>query len=458
MFRHIESHYRNEMGASNTSMINIRKHYRTSVNQRNRLMSGEYIAWIAMIFSIVIWFKFSASSGDTLGNTKNLYRIVLVIFAGIYSILTLMKYSKYVGVSIKTPFILLFLYGVTALLSSLMMPKNAFYTMWKAIEIMIDVVAIIGIIAATRSVIGPITAYRWLMIYNTIMLVLVVIGVFTSPNEALRSSRGVIPFFIQGHFPVLNPNTVGFICAQLVLHNVGQYFRAEKRSRKYISATITMLSIALLIFAQSRTSIAGVMTGLFVYLILDKKKSAAAGLTLIGAVMLIFTSGMDIVESYLLRGQSEELVRTLSGRTHGWAAAWELFMQSPWTGHGFAAAARTQILAGQNASTLHGAFFDVIVGVGIIGLIPWLAAIILMLAKMTRLTLNLSKWARNKYERSIHAEMAAMTAILLIRSATSSGIAMHEHAFMLLLCIIGYSYMMYKQIKERSRIAYRSSV
>jgi dTDP-4-dehydrorhamnose 3,5-epimerase len=28
---------------------------------------------------------------------------------------------------------------------------------------------------------------------------------------------------------------------------------------------------------------------------------------------------------------------SLSGRTHGWSAAWDLFQQSPWFGHGFAA-------------------------------------------------------------------------------------------------------------------------
>ena len=133
---------------------------------------------------------------------------------------------------------------------------------------------------------------------------------------------------------------------------------------------------------------------------------------------------------------------SLSGRTHGWTAAWEMFQLSPWFGHGFAAAARTEILgtgAGA-ASTLHGAFFDVIVGVGLAGAVPWTIALLAMLYKMFILTVRSKQWITNKVERSIHAEFCAITVILIIRAATSSGISMHDHAFMLLLCIIGYSY------------------
>ena len=171
---------------------------------------------------------------------------------------------------------------------------------------------------------------------------------------------------------------------------------------------------------------------------------------LTGVIIMLFTSGSEIISSYLLRGQSAELVSSLSGRTHGWSVAWEMFQQSPWIGHGFAAAARTDILGGQSgASTLHGAIFDIIVGVGLAGLIPWALAMLGIIKVMTMLTFKMSKWVRTNYERSIHAEFAAITAILVIKTATSSSTAMHEHPFMLLLCVIGYGYMMRRHIRNR---------
>ena len=414
----------------------------------DNLFRSRYLAWVAMIFSIVIWFKFSGSTGDQLGNTKNIYRILLVALGAAAALNLILKNSNYTFKTISMPLFLLLIYGITALLSSLMIPANAFYTMWKSLEIIIDVMAMIGIIAATRSPSGPLTAYQWLMIYNTIMITLVILGAIVSPADALRPSRGIIPFFLQGHVPLLNPNTVGFISVQLVIHNLAVYFRSSSR-QKYIAGILFIISLTTLILSQSRTSTAGMAAGLIVYLYLDNKKGAALTIIALGSIVMLFTSGYELITEYLRRGQSDELVSSLSGRTEGWAAAWEMFKLSPWIGHGFAAAARTEILGAHGASTLHGALFDVMVGTGIAGLIPWLLAIILMLTKMAKLTFTLSKWAHTKYERSIHAELSAITAILIIRSATSSGTAMHEHAFMLMLCIIGYSYMVDKQIASK---------
>ena len=402
-----------------------------------------------MIFSIVIWYKFSEASAGELGNTRNIYRMVLVIVAALSAINLLMKHSKDVLRTINLPLALLLTYGFTAFLSSLLIPQNAFYTMWKSIEIVIDVLAILGIIAATKSVYGPITAYRWLMFYNMMMLGFILAGLMIFPSEALRPSRGVIPFFLQGHVPVLNPNTVGFISVQLVLHSMASLFRSTRAKQCIFYAILLLASLVALILAQSRTSMVGLVAGIGIYLILDNKKWVLLSAAVFTLVVTFFMSGTSLITEYLLRGQSEELVMTLSGRTHGWAAAWDLFSQSPLFGNGFAAAARVEILGSQNASTLHGALFDVIVGVGLAGLIPWLLAIVLMLSTMAKLTFTMKRWITTKYERSFHAEMVGITAVLIIRSVTSSGIAMHEHAFMLMLCIIGYSYMLKREIQYK---------
>ena len=414
-------------------------------------LNAVYFSWIAMIFSIVIWFGFdSGLKAGELGNTRNFYRIILVSIGGILALHHLLKNTRRVRTAMIPPLIFLFLYGLVALFSSVLLPTNSFYSMWKSIEIIIDVMAIIGIIAYTQSVNGPIAAYNWLMTYNTMMLIFIIAGAIINPDLAFRSSRGLIPVLLQGSFPVINPNSVGLISSLLIIHNAAKISRTYSKKSKIIAATIILASILTLILAQSRTSIAGLIAGLIIYLYLDKKKGMALSLLLTGVIIMLFTSGSEIISSYLLRGQSAELVSSLSGRTHGWSVAWEMFQQSPWIGHGFAAAARTDILGGQSgASTLHGAIFDIIVGVGLAGLIPWALAMLGIIKVMTMLTFKMSKWVRTNYERSIHAEFAAITAILVIKTATSSSTAMHEHPFMLLLCVIGYGYMMRRHIRNR---------
>lgn len=437
---------------SNTKKATHASSYSENTLEESRFLPKDavYFSWAAMIFSIIIWFKFdSGLQAGELGNTRNFYRMFLVAAGGILALHHLLKNTHRIKVALTPPLLFLLLYGFVALFSSLLVPTNSFYTMWKSIEIIIDVTAIVSIIAYAQSPYGPINAYKWLMAYNAMMLIFIVAGAIITPDESFRSSRGIIPVFLQGSFPVSNPNSVGFISVQLVIHNIAIMCRAPSKTYKIIALIIACISFIALILAQSRTSTAGLIAGLIVYLYLDKKKFMALSLMVVGALIMLYTSGADLVTGYLQRGQSEELMTSLSGRTHGWTAAWEMFQQSPWIGHGFAAAARTEILGTENASTLHGALFDVIVGVGLIGLIPWLLAILGALKAMTVLTLRMSSWVRNKYERSIHAEFSAITAILVIRSATSSGTAMHEHAFMLLLCIIGYSYMMLRFIKNR---------
>ena len=128
-----------------------------------------------------------------------------------------------------------------------------------------------------------------------------------------------------------------------------------------------------------------------------------------------------------------------------------MFQESPYFGHGFAAAARTEILGlkAGSASTLHGALFDVIVGVGLAGLIPWLIGIGLTMATMFFLSSSMKKYSITRAERSMYAEFSAIAILIAIRSSTSSGLAMHDHVLMLLLSLAAYAYTMRRSLKER---------
>src|SRR5947209_6870976 len=106
-----------------------------------------------------------------------------------------------------------------------------------------------------------------------------------------------------------------------------------------------------------------------------------------------------------MRGRDGELVTTLSGRTGAWRAALQAFQEAPIAGHGFAAFARARILGTAGASSLHGAVFDVMVGTGLLGLIPWAGAILWTFLRLSKLCFSRHPWFRTPVGRSMHAEM-----------------------------------------------------
>ncbi len=420
-------------------------------NIRGLTLSRDYLPWMAMLLSIIIWIQPGASETSSLGNTGNIYRMFLVIAAGIATPILLFRNLDRLGSVLFLPIILLFLYGLMAFLSSILVPSNSFYTMWKSLEILVDVMAILIILASTqRPYESAILAYRMLIAISTGIILCVAAGAIISPADAFRGSRGIIPVMLQGWFPIINPNSLGFISVLVLIHNIAIFGQNSEKWRRVAAIVICLITATTLILAQSRTATVSFVLGLAVYLFLDKKRLHAAMLFGGAALLFAFTSAKELFMGYLQRGQSEELMLSLSGRTHGWTAAWELFQQSPYIGHGFAAAARTEILGGGNASTLHGALFDVIVGVGLAGLAPWLLAILLTLFALLKLTLKMHRSSAPKQMRSIHAELCAIAVILVIRASTSSGLAMHDYSLMILLCLAGYAYSMNKIKPYRS--------
>jgi hypothetical protein len=47
-------------------------------------------------------------------------------------------------------------------------------------------------------------------------------------------------------------------------------------------------------------------------------------------------------------------------------------------------------------------------------------------------------WMQSAVGRSVHAEMLGVLTLVLLRNITSSGLALHEHSFMVFLCVLAY--------------------
>jgi O-antigen ligase len=413
---------------------------------RARFGAG-HVAWLAMACSILIWGTSELRTGE-LGNTGNWYRITLVLFAAAVCAFGLLKNAGRLSQGFTGPLLLLLAYGVIGLISALYIPRYSLYSMWKASELVIDVLAIVVVLSGPQPNGAARIVYKVMIALFGILLVVYSIEALIVPGEAVVPSRGLIPFTLQGVMPVMNGNALAFISAVVAFV---AWCRVLKRgTRRLAWLALLVLAVAMLILAQSRTSLIGLVIAVGVQLFFERRFALLALAAVLAAVVAASADIANVTEQYLVRGQSQELFSSLSGRTLAWQAAWNAFQESPVLGHGFAAAARAQILGFTGASTLHGAVFDVLVGVGLLGFIPWATAICWTSFLLVRL--GVAVWRRHTNEtidRGAVAEMLGMLALIFVRSTTSSGLALHEHEFMMFLTVLAFCATA-KQIQTRA--------
>lgn len=394
--------------------------------------------WAAMFCSILIWNIGEVRQG-TLGNTGNYYRILLVAFSTVVGPLVLLRNGARLSQAFSGPLALLAIYAVVAMASALYLSEYAFYSMWKSMEVFVDVMAAGAILSYTRAHNVAVTSYRIIVALFALLIILYWIEAILAPSSAFIPSRGILPYTMQGLLPVANGNGLAFMGALVALSSFSVLSGDARTTSKAILWCLFTLAIATLVMAQSRTSLLGFLAALVVYLFFARRYLLLGTLVALSLVGWFSTSVFDIAQEYVVRGQSRELLTSLSGRTQGWEAAWHLFLESPVVGHGFAAAARLEILGTEGASTLHGAVFDVLVGVGILGLLPWLGAITWTSMRLLALSTSTHPWMQNAGARRLQAEVLGVLTLILARSVTSSGLALHEHTFMLFLSVLAYA-------------------
>lgn len=396
-----------------------------------------HLTWFTMFISILIWNANTATTttvqSQDLGNTGNVYRIFLVMFSLALGAYALMKNSGNLSKRLTLPITLFIIYAIVAFLSSLLVPVNSFYTMWKSMEIIIDLMILLAILCHAYPYENILKTYKLTIIFLVILLAIFTIEAIVAPSIVLLPSRGAIPFTMRGYIPLYNGNSLAFLCAIVAFYSFCRMINYKKYKAVYLG--LFSWSFIVLILAQSRTSLVGLMVAILVFTYFNKNRKTFYSLIGLSVLLSLLATVASNIEAYLTRGQSAELMGSLSGRTYGWEASMEAFYASPIVGHGFAAAARTEILGVGGASTLHGAIFDVMVGTGLMGLIPWLLSI-LLIGKALLQRKKIDKIG-NPY-KILHYEFMGLFALLMVRSLTSSGIAFHEHTLMLLLIIYGY--------------------
>src|SRR2546422_990485 len=266
-----------------------------------------------------------------------------------------------------------FLYGLASLVSTLW-SVYPMWTLYKSLEYLVDVALLVAVVGAVRNVEEIKSLFDWTWLLSGLLLLTVWLGVLLRPEAAVLTGVGLIGIQLQGVLPSIASNGVGDLGAILLLVAVTRLlFRSHHRSFYWL---VCLAALPTLVLAQSRSPFTGALLGLLAVFVLARRFGLLAFVGLAGAALIALTNALGIVQQAFLRGQSPALVRSLSGRVDFWTFGWGLLRENPFLGLGGYAAGRFAVLGplgDPGNSTVHNAWLEILFGVGVIGLLPFLA-------------------------------------------------------------------------------------
>jgi len=270
-----------------------------------------------------------------------------------------------------------------------------------------------------------------------VLAIWVWLGILIFPHEALISGVGILGYQIQGVLPKISPNGVGEMGAIISIVAINRILFFQSIKLYLIFGLV--FGIFTMVLSQSRSPIIGFFVAICLMLYFGKRIKILS-LALISVLGLIFLTPIGlIIINFLIRGQSLELLLSLSGRINIWHAGWQLIMEKPFFGHGSLAGTRFLIsqmkpLGDVIYSHSHNVYFETLIGVGIIGLIPLILCIFFWIWR----EFFISKDYVSGLEKLLYLEAVGIFSILMIRSFFSSFVFIN-HPNLFFLLILGYS-------------------
>ncbi len=406
-----------------------------SFKNTNKL-SSLHFAWICMYMNTMLLFSREGSSITSV-DAGSMWRIMLVVIAGSIALTGLTSRANAISnLFLRLPILGFFGYGMIGLISA-GYSSLPFYTVWKALEILIVCLIAAIILSDKDNPASAKTLYNVSIFMIGLTLLAVILNVIIIPGLALRPVTGLFPFSVQSFKPHLNSNSVGSLAAITTFILYVRMLRCEIKY-KTIYGVLCSVSFVLIVFSTSRTALAMIIGSVLVFAYFDRRYKLAGFLVVVAIIGASYKSVVDIATVLVTKDQNEELFLSMSGRTSGWQMAWDYFLESPLTGHGMAAAGRVDLLGSHGASTLHGAFFDVLVGVGLFGTLFWL---MFLITPGIYLYMKGKKFTNNKVIRNVRAELLGLYSAIAIRTFTNSSLAFHDKETIVFLSIAVISVM-----------------
>ncbi|MFY9397536.1 MAG: O-antigen ligase family protein [Desulfomonilia bacterium] len=179
-----------------------------------------------------------------------------------------------------------------------------------------------------------------------------------------------------------HPNTLGGFCMVSYPILLWEYTRRGVVGKSLIAVMALML-LGMHILSGSRTTLAASLAGFALWQVILNRKAL-----FILVVSLILFGGYFLMQSRLpsFERQESSQITYLTGRTEFWTGSVALAMERPILGYGYGVegkvwedprfqSEKVRLWLGSAKSSLHNGYLSVLIGLGTVGLVLWLAAL-----------------------------------------------------------------------------------
>jgi O-antigen ligase len=309
------------------------------------------------------------------------------------------------------------------------------WTLYRSLEYLVDLWLVAATLAAVRSEGEVQTLFDWAWVMLLALTLSVWLGMAFWPRQAIATGVGVLGLQIQGVIPLVASNAVGELGAVLAIMALARLLFPTELKRGYL--LLFLAGLATLLLSQSRSPLTGFLLALPLVLFTARRIRVLLLLALLLPAVLFFTTLGDLLWQFFMRGQSQELFSLLSGRVYWWRSSLQLFTERPLWGYGAYAGARFVVLSALEvtlSSTIHNTWFEVLLGTGLVGLLPLLAGFIWTWVLL--LGFGPAPPADPSRQR-LRSEAIGIFAILSVRSMFTSTLIWHPPILFMLVLVYG---------------------
>jgi O-antigen ligase len=325
---------------------------------------------------------------------------------------------------------------------------NPLWSLYKSVEYGVDVVLIISLVLLLPSMQQYKKLLDWIWTVTGVLMVVAWVSAIIDPVDGFSYGlQGNFPIpQLSGVWPAQSPNgigTYGAIIATVALSRIMLYPENKKFRGWYWM--LFGFSILTMIMTDCRTAIAGLALAILILLFLTRRFIAGAVVAAVGTVAVLLSGFGTVIYDYLLRGQHEGEVATLTGRTEWWSVAWQFILQRPFFGWGAFAGGRFIVMPHVNHPDLtdvDSSILEPLLDTGIFGLL-------FLLLALAGTWWYLNRGARGRSlgsgERLLAAECMAVLGVITFRCFFVSNLIRHP-AFSF-IAILGFAEMIRRHLK-----------
>jgi O-antigen ligase len=199
------------------------------------------------------------------------------------------------------------------------------------------------------------------------------IGAIFDPGDFSEPSRGILPYALTS--PRTSSNSISQFGAFLGLFCLAKAFEGHGR---WYYRLCYLTCLAFPVAAQGRTGMVSAVVGSALLLARRYPMGSVIAIPAIAGLASVLLG--DPLWKLFLRGQDEELLYSMSGRTTMWEAGWQAFLTKPFFGAGFGVGSKGVLFSlfthdFAQASSLHNGPLEVVLGVGLVGFSLWACAV-----------------------------------------------------------------------------------